>query len=650
MSTTAKRKLFWIIASTSGLFFVAGDLFYTGKKKNALTVHPALLREVSALPYNYSLVGVATSEDPDLGDLVAPMDSDLTYEQVTDITRLAVQRAGGLEEIIQPGDWVVIKPNMVTFYGSGTPYQGGWIKGQDTDLRVVKSLIQQLAEEGDASRITVAEGGVWRRKEDPQCWESTDGWKVHWPHYGNLSYADMVAELDAAYGNIAIDYVDLNYDAYTSNVPVPGGGFAQNSYSIPRTVLDCDRLISAAVMKTHHRAGVTLTHKNYVGIAPASVYGGGGWHKMGVPHDKIERAICDLFSYHPADFGVVECFWGTEGYGPQWGEPIKRNLVLASSDPVAVDAVGTYVMGMNPWDIDHLHWSHNKGYGNNELTAIDINGPHLDLIRYDFDKAKHEDIRTNFNLTYYYGRGNRTWLLNGTYSGTDLGIDYLGGQEPSINPSEGDVTSGKMWDEHTGVDDYIDLLGYWNAAATNCITYAFPRIINNSSLSMRAYLRFGSDDGIKIWLNGQVLYENGSTGGFRLVENADPASYNYGTLVDFEPGENRLLLKVKNGYGDYGFSLCVCEEDGDTPMWLRYSIEPPTVSGIKGDPNMDATINVLDALLAVNIILETITPTQEQIWAADCNGPTGNCDGDGQVNVLDAVKIVNLILETDECP
>jgi uncharacterized protein (DUF362 family) len=648
MSITAKRRLFWIIFSASLLLFVAGDLFYTATTKNRLIVHPALLGEVTASPSDHSLVGTATSEDTELGALSAPLGSELTFEQVDAITRLAVQRAGGLEEIVEPGDWVVIKPNIVTYYDQ--PGENGWRKGQDTDLRFVKSLIQQLVEEGDASRITVAEGGVWRRTEDPQCGESTDGWKVHWPHYGNLSYEDMVAELDAASGNRIIDIVDLNYDTYISNVAVPGGGFAQSSYAIPKTILDCDKLISAAVMKTHHRVGASLTHKNYIGIAPASVYGCGGWSKWCVPHDKIERTVCDLFSYHPADFGIIECFWGTEGYGPQWGQPIKRNLVLAGCDPVAVDAAGAYVMGMNPWDIDHLHWSHNKGHGNNDLDDIDINGPQLDDITYAFEKAKHEDVKTNCNLEFYYGRGNRTWLLNGVYSGTDLGTDYLGGQESTVNPSEGDVTSGNMWDEHTSVDDYIDLREYWTPDVVNRITYAFTRIMNDSDSHYTAYVRLGSDDGIKIWLNGQIVYENANSGGFWLVENADPASGNYGIPVTFEPGENRLLAKIKNTYGDYGFSLCVCEEDGDTPMWLRYSIEPPNVSPSKGDTNEDATINVLDALMTVNIILETITPTQEQIWAADCNGLAGNCDGDGEVNVLDAIKIVNLILETDECP
>ena len=577
------RMFFCFVAVFSFLlFFISWDLIETGKNKHSSFIHPALLGEIANFLDTYSNVGIATSEDSVLGSLEAPIDVTLTYEQVDSITRLAITRAGGLADLIQPQDWVVIKPNIVTFYG-----QNGWIKGQDTDLRVVKSIIQQLLEEGDASHITVAEGGVWRIISDPQCQNTTDGWIVHWPHYGNLSYEDIIAVFSSLYPDITLDYEDLNYYDYTEDVPVPGGGFALNSYSIPNTILNCDRLISVAAMKTHHRTGVTLTHKNYVGISPASVYGAGGWNHWGVPHDKIERAICDLFSYHPADLGVIECFWGTEGYGPQWGDPIKRNIVLAGTDPVAVDAAGAYIMGFNPWDIDHLQWSHNKGYGNNDLNFININGPELNNIRYDFVKAKHEDTRPNFNLDFYWGKGNRTWLINGKYDGTDLNYDYLSGQEPIISPAEGDVTSGRIWTRFTEVDDYIDLMNYWNNDATNCITYAFTKIISDSVKT--AYLRFGSDDGIKIWFNGEVVYLKPDTGSFYLVENVNLDSLvngNYGTAVNLVEGENRLLVKLKNTWGDYGFSMGVCEPDGDTPLWIRYHIDGSTFISEDSDANV----------------------------------------------------------------
>ncbi|MFQ6093103.1 MAG: dockerin type I domain-containing protein, partial [bacterium] len=71
-------------------------------------------------------------------------------------------------------------------------------------------------------------------------------------------------------------------------------------------------------------------------------------------------------------------------------------------------------------------------------------------------------------------------------------------------------------------------------------------------------------------------------------------------------------------------------------QWFRYV-------PIEGDVNQDGEINVLDVLMAVNIILAIIEPTPSQSWAADCNG-------DDIVNVLDVVGIVNVVLGIGTCP
>lgn len=60
-------------------------------------------------------------------------------------------------------------------------------------------------------------------------------------------------------------------------------------------------------------------------------------------------------------------------------------------------------------------------------------------------------------------------------------------------------------------------------------------------------------------------------------------------------------------------------------------------SGELGDINGDGVINILDVVIAVNIVVEAYNPSEYEFWAADING-------DGAVNILDIVTIVNLIL------
>ena len=544
--------------------------------KYSVCFDPISLQRVKERP----VVGVVQSTDSELPQPVS-LDSKLTIKQVDDITRLAVQRGGGLADIVQPGDWVVIKPNIVITASEAADFLKGemllnFIKGTVSDLRVIKSLIEQLIEEGDASRITVVEGKCWPNTSQLGKGES-DGWTERWECYSGLSYDEMINDLDAS-TDIKIDYIDLDYYAtspYTKDVPVPGGGLSQDSYTIPNAILNCDRLIGVAVMKTHILAKVTLLHKLFIGTTPAEVYSKYDFDHFLLPHGeyrpykfrwdhRLDRTIVDLVSYHPPDFGIIESICGMEGAGPVRGIPIKRNLIIAGKDPVAVDAVGAYSMGFNPWDIEYLHLSRNKGLGKTlDVKQIAINGPKLDEIRHEFVKPLND---ANYRIP---GRGIRTWLVNGPYYGEDDKHDYLEG-ESSISPVAGDITAGKPWIIFQDYTDYMDLLQHYKDP-TFCFTYAFTRIIADRSIK-DAHLRFGSVDGIKIWLNGENIYTNDDTGDFAWQKEDIP--------IDLTEGENRLLLKIKNTTADrgfdtaYGFSMYVSEEDGDTPLGVKYSIFP----------------------------------------------------------------------------
>ncbi|MGB7062189.1 MAG: LamG-like jellyroll fold domain-containing protein, partial [Candidatus Zixiibacteriota bacterium] len=606
MSAKAKRKsvwaiwsivlvalavvVLWDISSTvaqkrSSIAAVYGGAELEWVVESSKKVHPALFDPIEPpAPKQNSVVGICQSTDPALGGLSAALDATLSYEQVDSITRLTVQRAGGLEDVVQPGEWVVVKPNIL--YQPGT---GGYNPGIVTDLRVIKSVIEQLIEEGDASRITVAEGKQWTIE--------SGGWQAVFPAPINMSYEGMITDLDTLNPGVTIDYIDLDYPPYTGDVPVPGGGLSQDSYTIPDAILNCDRLIAVAVMKTHTWARLTLTNKLYIGISPASVYSSGGFNHMALNHSLLDMTICDLVSYHPADFAMVECIWGIEGDGPAGSGVVKRNLVIAGKDLVATDAVSAAAMGFNPWDIDYLHWARNKGFGTYDLDYITVNGPSIDDIRYNFAKPRRDDPDPGYALGFYQGRCNRIWLINGFHDeyGADINYDYLGGVEATISPVPGDSTGGEVWTVLTDVNEYMDLQSYFEGGASDCITYAFTRVIADSAMAV--YLRIGSDDGIKVWLNGDSVYANVNTGGWSLVQQT--------VAINLVQGVNRLLVKVKNTTGAYGFSMSVSESDGDTPFGILYSVTPtpapevvlnsPSNGAQTSDSFMDLSATVTDA-------------------------------------------------------
>jgi hypothetical protein len=211
----------------------------------------------------------------------SPVNAELSAIQIDAMLRKAISlgttRRGGLTAIVGPEDWVLIKPRIETCYepGPGGDSVGAhhrYIRGSITDLRVVHSLIEFLAEHKCGARFTIAEGsGEWQPRERSKA--AVDGWTTEWGgEFGGLTYDKMIRELSQKYPKIAFDRVDLNFDESIA-LPLPGKALAGNNpegaYFVPKTIQQCDRIITVAPLATHEQTGVWLSVANYWGIAPA---------------------------------------------------------------------------------------------------------------------------------------------------------------------------------------------------------------------------------------------------------------------------------------------------------------------------------------------------------------------------------------------
>jgi len=76
------------------------------------------------------------------------------------------------------------------------------------------------------------------------------------------------------------------------------------------------------------------------------------------------------------------------------------------------------------------------------------------------------------------------------------------------------------------------------------VIYAYTEI--NVSVEQKVLLGIGSDDGVKVWLNGKLIHENWLSRGVQADNDLVPAI--------LQQGVNRLLLKVQNIQGEWGFA------------------------------------------------------------------------------------------------
>ena len=350
-----------------------GRVWSRGQEKQEKDVATAGATQETAPRVGIVLSSFTGSEDHDgtsiqgLAD-PSPVDAELSAGQIDAMLRKAISlgttRRGGLTKIVASDEWVVIKPGIETCYEPGP----GYIRGSVTDLRLVRSLIEFLAEHKCGARFTIAEGsGEWQPRARTKA--AADGWTTEWGgEFGGLSYDKMIRELSRKYPQMTFDRVDLNFDE-AIELPLRGKALA---YFIPKTIQQCDRIISVAPLATGEQTGVSLSVANYWGIAPGAHYGfpKTGLLKLGQP----DEVVVDLFSYHPADYAIVGGTWGIEG----GGRSVHHNVLVAGANAVSVDAVAAAIMGFEPTGVKHLALAQRRGFGDADLGPIWVRGNEIE--------------------------------------------------------------------------------------------------------------------------------------------------------------------------------------------------------------------------------------------------------------------------------
>jgi uncharacterized protein (DUF362 family) len=160
------------------------------------------------------------------------------------------------------------------------------------------------------------------------------------------------------------------------NVAIPKG-LALKRAEIIRELLECDVFINVPVTKDHEGCRFTGALKNMMGTAPHSTCrffhlgtGRPGWYGD-VSH--LNQCIADINLVRKPDLIVCDAteFVVTNGpFGP--GEIRKAQTVMASSDPVALDAYGCRFLELKPKDLGMIRRSAAHGLGQMDLRRVDV--------------------------------------------------------------------------------------------------------------------------------------------------------------------------------------------------------------------------------------------------------------------------------------
>lgn len=109
-------------------------------------------------------------------------------------------------------------------------------------------------------------------------------------------------------------------------------------------------------------------------------------------HKYIHEVMVDLLlmqrELHPNVFAVMDGTVAGDGAGPRTMFPKVQNVILASADSVAIDAVAAKLMGFDPMEIPYLRMATEMGLGEGRVEHIEIAGDEIAGVNFGFKTSK----------------------------------------------------------------------------------------------------------------------------------------------------------------------------------------------------------------------------------------------------------------------
>jgi uncharacterized protein (DUF362 family) len=262
---------------------------------------------------------------------------------LADIQR--VMQLAGAKQAMDPSATTILKNNISwhLMYPSAntTPWQ---LEGAILALR--QAGLRDLVCVENETVVTSAEKGEVLNKQRIVC-----------DHYGvpikyNFRPSDMSWQVYQPRAPMLV----LN-DIYPKGIRIPDYFHGKNIVHLP-------------TIKCHIYTNVTGSMKNAFGAMLDN--------SRHYCHSRIHETLVDLLAIQKEIFrGIFALTDGTtagNGAGPRTMVPLTKNVLLASADCVAIDAVAIKMMGFDPMDHGFIRLAHERGLGVGRPEEIEIVG------------------------------------------------------------------------------------------------------------------------------------------------------------------------------------------------------------------------------------------------------------------------------------
>ncbi len=249
----------------------------------------------------------------------------------------AFEYFGGLTKFVSSGDNVLLKVNLVSGHSPE--------KRITTDPSIVKSVAKMLLDLG--AKPFIADS----------------------PGIDNFSRAAEKAGFTKIADELKIPCVELDEPI---EAPV-AKNLAYNKIKLSRKVLEADKVINLAKMKTHGQMLLTLATKNLFGCVPGRLKA--GWHyNVGLDRVKFASLLLDIHALVKPVISILDGVIGMHGDGPTSGDPFKFGLIAATTNAPKLDFHLCRMMGAELENYPLWLAAKSRNFPECELTPEDLHG------------------------------------------------------------------------------------------------------------------------------------------------------------------------------------------------------------------------------------------------------------------------------------
>ncbi len=286
------------------------------------------------------------------------------YSQVNEKVLELMSMMGGAGLFARFGERVALKVNLLS---AARPEQA-----VTTHPAVVAAVADRIKQEGAKPLIVDSPGSGYRY---------------------NKKMLDKTYRLTGMYWAAEKAGAEVNLDCSYKVVSFPQGRMIKR-FEIITPVLEADAVINISKLKTHVFTFMTGAVKNHFGVIPGLAKP--GYHAKLNDTKRFAVMLLDLTELISSRLFIMDAVTAMEGDGPNAGTPRHVGLILASTNPVALDAVGGEIIGLDWVNNPVLVEAANRHFEPNRIEEIQLIGIGAEELRVpNFQKPS----------TYYGGSG-----------------------------------------------------------------------------------------------------------------------------------------------------------------------------------------------------------------------------------------------------